>query len=150
VLFVCLGNICRSPLGEAVLADLVARRRDAARWTIDSAGTGGWHVGKPPDPRTLAVCRRYGIASSHRARQVEAADFLRFDRILAMDGENLANLRALRPADATAALGLLGEVDPERAGDVPDPYYGGDDGFEAVYRQVLRCCVALAASVPDA
>jgi protein-tyrosine phosphatase len=106
VLFVCLGNICRSPLAEA------AFRREAERAGItvraDSAGTGDWHVGKPPDPRARAEALRHGIdISAYRGRQIERADFLRFDRIVAMDGNNLAHLRAMTPPSATARLSLL-------------------------------------------
>ena len=97
-------------------------------WPIDSAGTGAWHIGDPPDPRMLAAAAHRGIdLSSLRGRQAEPGDFLRFDHIFAMDRSNLANLQVIRPSNATAALSLfLGEED------VPDPYYGGDDGFEQV------------------
>jgi protein-tyrosine-phosphatase len=137
VLMVCLGNICRSPMAEAVLAHL------APEWTVDSAGTGGWHAGERPDPRTLAELERHGIATAHRARQVTRADFRAFDRIYAMDRQNLRDLAALRPADATAELRLLGEHDPQGVSEVPDPYYDGPEAFAAVYEQVERCCRSL-------
>lgn len=137
VLMVCLGNICRSPMAEAVLAHL------APQWSVDSAGTGAWHVGEAPDRRTLAVLRQHGIATSHRGRQVQPADFRAFDLILAMDRQNLRDLTALRPADATARLALLGDYDPEGVAEVPDPYYDGPEAFAAVYAQCERCCRAL-------
>lgn len=132
VLMVCLGNICRSPMAEAVLASL---RPD---WTVDSAGTGGWHAGEPPDRRTIAELARHSIATRHRARQVAPADFTRFDLILAMDRQNLRDLQAIRPADATARLELLD------ADEVPDPYYDGAEAFSAIYSQILQRCQSLA------
>ncbi len=145
ILMVCLGNICRSPMAEAVLAHLVAGRKDAAGWTIDSAGTGDWHVGHPPDHRTIEVLHRHGIRTTHRARQVQPGDFTRFDVIYAMDRKNLANLEHLRPEDATATIRLLGHHDPQGESEVPDPYYDGRPEFEQVYDQVHRCCEALLA-----
>lgn len=139
VLMICLGNICRSPMAEAVLAQL------APSWQVDSAGTGSWHVGKRPDPRTLATLTRHGLATPHRGRQVRSADFTDFDLLLAMDRNNLRDLRALRPADATAELRLLGAYDPLGESEVPDPYHEEDAAFEEVYVQVERCCRALVA-----
>lgn len=136
VLFVCLGNICRSPLAEAALR----ARADAAGLdlSIDSAGTGAWHVGEPPDGRAQATAQRHGIdISAYRGRQAVAADFRRFTHIYALDHDNLARLRRLRPADATAELGLLLDVVPGLEGQaVADPYYGGDEGFEMTWAQV--------------
>ncbi len=131
---VCLGNICRSPMAEAVLAHL------APAWQVDSAGTGGWHAGESPDRRTLAELRRHGIATSHRARQVEAADFTRFDLILAMDRQNLRDLERLRPHNATAQLRLLD------AAEVPDPYYDGPEAFAAIFTQIDDACRRLIAA----
>ncbi len=136
VLFVCLGNICRSPLAEAALR----ARAGAARIDIliDSAGTGDWHVGAAPDRRALAVASRHGVdASTLRARQVDESDFRRFDRILALDRNNLAVLRAIAPADGTATIGLLLDLVPGREGeDVHDPYQGPPAAFEETWRDV--------------
>ncbi|MBO9623417.1 MAG: low molecular weight phosphotyrosine protein phosphatase [Sphingomonas sp.] len=143
VLFVCLGNICRSPLAEGAFR----ARAQAAGLDVDadSAGTGEWHVGHAPDRRAQAVARRHGIdISGYRARQVEAADFLRFDHILALDHSNLSNLRALAPAKARARLGLLLDLVPGMEGQaVADPYYGGEEGFEATWAQVDLAAQAL-------
>ncbi len=149
LLFVCLGNICRSPIAEAVMADLVRLRRDSARWTLDSAAIGPWHVGSAPDPRALATLARHGLRTAHRGRQVAAADFSRFDQIFAMDRANLDALNRQAPPGALARIGLLGAHDPEGRDEVPDPYHGGDDDFEFVQAQVRRCCAAFLARVPD-
>lgn len=141
VLMVCLGNICRSPMAQAILERL-ARERGLAL-TVDSAGTGDWHVGHLADHRTRAECARRGTALDHRARVVRRADFTEFDHILAMDGANLANLRTLRPTEATASLSLIGDADPLQPGsEVPDPYHDGPEAFIAVYDQLERCCRA--------
>jgi len=144
VLFVCLGNICRSPIAEAVLAHLVAARPDAQRWTVDSAGTGAWHVGKRPDPRALAVLAEHGLDTAHRARQIAPGDFAAFDRILAMDHQNLAELERFRPRRASAgpgaAVALLGAWAEPPDSDVPDPYYRDVAAFRAVYDLVEVSC----------
>lgn len=133
ILFVCLGNICRSPTAEAVF-----RQRAAAAGLqhlhIDSAGTSGWHIGKRPDPRTVRAAEQRGYdLSALRGRQVDAADFSGFDLILAMDRQNLADLQSMAPKGSVAALGLLLDfAEGVRTRDVPDPYYGGADGFEEV------------------
>lgn len=134
VLFVCLGNICRSPAAEAVFRSLVEREGLAGRIACDSAGTGSWHVGKAPDARMRAAAKRRGYdLESLRGRQVTARDFERFDYVLGMDGENLANLSILCPKGREARLGRLLDFAPEVGRrDVPDPYYGGADGFERV------------------
>ncbi|SDI35085.1 low molecular weight protein-tyrosine-phosphatase [Salipiger marinus] len=127
ILFVCLGNICRSPSAEAVVRALAAER--GLDLQLDSAGTGDWHAGEPPyGPMQRAAWARGYDLSALRARQVTAEDFRRFDLILAMDRANLADLRALRPGDATAALRLFTEAAPGTAGgaDVPDPYFTRD------------------------
>ncbi len=144
VLFVCLGNICRSPLAEGVFLHLVTEAGAAERITVDSAGTGAWHVGERPDPRSLEVAARHGVHLPGHARRVTSDDFRRFDRIVAMDRSNLRNLEALRPDGVATPLELLRDHDPEPGdGEVPDPYYGGEDGFERVYAMVRRSCEAL-------
>jgi protein-tyrosine phosphatase len=134
ILFVCLGNICRSPTAEGVFRARAAHAGLADRLEIDSAGTGDWHVGQPPDRRAIAAAatRGYDLASL-RARQVAVEDFHRFDWILAMDRANLRELAALRPRAFTGHLGLFLDVAPDLdVREVPDPYYGGADGFERV------------------
>jgi protein-tyrosine phosphatase len=144
VLFVCLGNICRSPLAEA------AFRAEAERLGLDaeadSAGTGGWHRGEPPDRRAIAAGARNGVDISHlRARKVERADFEGFDHIVALDSENLADLEALRPDGSRARLSLMLDHVPGREGQpVADPYYGGDDHFDATWRDVSEAARGLA------
>jgi protein-tyrosine phosphatase len=144
VLFVCLGNICRSPLAEA------AFREEAARIGLDaeadSAGTGNWHRGEPPDRRAIAAARRNGIDISHlRARQVRPGDFERFDHVVALDEENLADLEAIRPVGSRASLPLLLDHVPGREGQaVADPYYGDDSHFDITWRDVTEAARALA------
>ncbi len=134
ILFVCLGNICRSPTAEGVLRTLAAREAPEIALEVDSAGTAGYHVGQPPDPRTRAAAARRGYdLSALRARSIEPADFERFDLILAMDRENLTVLRHRAPAHAHERVRLFLEFAPDAApAEVPDPYYGGPNGFEEV------------------
>jgi protein-tyrosine phosphatase len=134
ILFVCLGNICRSPTAEVVLRTLAAREAPELELEIDSAGTGAYHVGEPPDPRTREAGARRGYdLAAPRARIVEPADFERFDLILAMDREILRVLRRRAPSAAEERLRLFLEFAPEAGpDDVPDPYYGGPNGFEEV------------------
>ena len=141
VLFVCLGNICRSPTAEGVLRHQLQRAGLADQVEVASAGTGDWHVGKAPDARTCkaALARGYDL-SSQRAQQVSRADFARYDLILAMDSSNLRNLKAMQPGQGKAELDLFlrrfdGEVD-----EVPDPYYEGEQGFERVLDLIERAC----------
>ncbi len=134
VLFVCLGNICRSPTADGIFRELVANAKLDQKIMVDSAGTGAWHIGKAPDSRTVAAARTRGYdLSVLRARQVTARDFDEFDYVLAMDEANLSDLQQLKPAHFTGHLGLFLEFGAR--GDyreVPDPYYGGSDGFELV------------------
>ncbi len=137
VLFVCMGNICRSPTAEGVFRKLVRDEGLEDEIEIDSAGTGGWHVGEPPDSRSAEAARRRGIDLDGAARQFDAADFDRFDLILAMDAENRRELLRVAPDDdARAKIRLFREFDPASNGggdlDVPDPYFGGEQGFERV------------------
>lgn len=144
ILFVCLGNICRSPLAEGVFQHLVEERGLEDRYEVDSAGTGAWHVGEPPDSRSQDVAGKHGIVLSSRARQIRAEDFHGFDLVIAMDRENRANLERIRDG-GSGRLHLLREFDPAAQGDmeVPDPYYGGPDGFDEVYDMVRRSCLHL-------
>lgn len=146
VLFVCMGNICRSPLAEA------AFRAEAERIgldvEIDSAGTGDWHAGQPPDRRAIAAAARNGVdISRQRARQVRRKDFDLFDRIVALDRDNLAHLERMGP-EGGAELSLLLDHVPGREGEaVADPYYGGDAGFDVAWRDVSEGARGLAAAI---
>lgn len=132
VLFVCLGNICRSPTAAGVLTSRAARRGLGGAFVADSAGTHDWNVGRPPDPRAVAAAARRGVALAHfRARCVQLDDFHRFDHLLAMDRGNLARLVAMRPPDAAASLALLLDGVPGTpVREVPDPYHGGPEDFD--------------------
>ncbi len=134
VLFVCLGNICRSPTAHGVFESLVAQRGLQGSIEVDSCGTGDWHIGHAPDRRAAVEARRRGYELDHlRARQVVPADFQRFNYIMAMDRMNLAELQAMRPAVYNGHLGLFLDFAPSAAvTEVPDPYYGGGDGFARV------------------
>jgi protein-tyrosine phosphatase len=134
ILFVCLGNICRSPTAEVVFREVAAREAPDLVIQVDSAGTAGYHIGAPPDPRTREAAARRGYdLSPLRARIVQPEDFERFDLILAMDRENLAALRRRAPQGLHERVRLFLEFAPELAtSDVPDPYYGGPNGFEEV------------------
>jgi protein-tyrosine phosphatase len=144
LLFVCLGNICRSPLAEGVMRHLVRERGLEDRIEVDSAGTAAWHVGSPPDPRSAEVAARHGVSLvGQRARKVRPADFGNFDLLLAMDTENRQELFRIAPPEHARRVRLLRVYDPEGEGEVPDPYYGGEDGFELVYAMVHRSCAAL-------
>ena len=145
LLFVCLGNICRSPLAEAAFR--VEAERAGVAALADSAGTGDWHLGEPPDPRARAEALRHGIdISDLRARQVAPDDFLRFDHVLALDAKNLADLRRIRPPNGVAKLSLLLDHVPGMAGrSVADPYWGGADDFAATWAEVTRAAQALVA-----
>ena len=148
LLFVCLGNICRSPTAEAVMRELVAQAGLQDRIEIDSAGTGSWHAGSPPDSRASAAARRRGIALEGAARQVTREDFFYFDVLVAMDSSNLGDLRQLAPGEEEREkVRLLREFDPASAErgdlDVPDPYYGAHDGFGEVLDLVQAACAGL-------
>ncbi|UZD56172.1 low molecular weight protein-tyrosine-phosphatase [Caldimonas aquatica] len=145
VLFCCMGNICRSPTAEGVMRAYLERHGWAGRVHLDSAGTHGWHVGAPPDPRAQrhAAARGYDL-SRLRARRVEVADFVRFDLVLAMDEENLAALRALAPAEHEDKVQLLMRyARRHRSPIVPDPYYGPAAGFDVVLDYVEDACEGL-------
>jgi protein-tyrosine phosphatase len=151
VLFVCLGNICRSPSAEGVFRHRVERAGLGARIRVDSAGTGDWHVGRPPDSRAIAAARARGYdISPLRARQVRRSDFAHFDWILAMDRSNLTALQALRPAGYRGHLGLFLELAPELGiAEVPDPYYGGQVEFVRMLDLIERASDSVLAMVCD-
>ena len=144
--FVCLGNICRSPLAQGVFQDLVNQEKLDQKIIVTSAGTGGWHIGDLPDERMRQTAQSKGITLESRARQFQSADFNRFNLVLAMDHSNLARLKEIAPSNLSPEkLMLFRSFDPERYGDqdVPDPYYGGAKGFEEVYSMVKRTCPPL-------
>lgn len=150
ILTVCLGNICRSPMAEGVLRHLAEQR--GLRITTDSAGTGGWHAGEAPDPRAQAAMRRQGIGIGDlRARKVRSSDFADFDLLLAMDQDNLRELHRMTNDPAARAKAVLimdyAPRHPER--EVPDPYYGDDAGFDAVYHQLVEACEGLLDHLAD-
>lgn len=145
VLFVCTGNICRSPTAEGVFRMMVEREGLSASIEVASAGTGSWHVGEAPDPRSQEAARNRGIElGAIRARQVIDEDFHRFDYILAMDGSNLSRLERMRPAGAPGKLSMFLDFVPgfERH-DIPDPYYSGRQGFELVLNLVEEGALGL-------
>jgi len=140
---VCLGNICRSPLAEGILQHKIQERQ--LGWEVDSAGTGNWHIGEPPDPRSIQIAQHYSIdITNQRARQFERQDFERYDLILAMDLSNYNNI--LRLADSKEAEEkvqlIMNYVDPKRNQSVPDPYWN-DDGFEQVFKMLEEACEQL-------
>ncbi len=145
VLFVCLGNICRSPLAEGVFRAVVDERGEGGRYTIDSAGTGGWHAGSAPDPRSIKVAQQHGIdIAGQVCRQVRDDDFSRFDLIFAMDRSNLDELRARSTADKQSRIHLFLDYAHGEPGEVPDPYYGGPNGFVDVYGMIRAASEAVA------
>jgi protein-tyrosine phosphatase len=154
VCFVCLGNICRSPTAEGVMRHLVDEAKLAQRILIDSAGTGDWHIGAPPDERAQHAAGQRGYAlAALRGRQIAAADFERFDLLIAMDDKNVAALRQLCPPRQRDKIRLLMEFVPEadsRWGgtrEVADPYFGGAEGFEQVLDQCEAACRGLIAAL---
>jgi protein-tyrosine phosphatase len=146
VLFVCMGNICRSPLAEGVFRHMVMKAGLSKRFEIDSAGTSAYHIGDPPDERTSGVARARGIELDGVARQIKPADLRDFDYVLVMDAQNMARVQQLATqAQPTAEVRMLRDFDDEASGDldVPDPYYGGPRGFEHVHDIVERACAQL-------
>lgn len=154
--FVCAGNICRSPTGEGVMRVLVAESGLADAITVESAGTGGWHAGDPPDRRSAAEARQRGITLAGSARQFRGSDFRRFDYVLALDAENASHLRRIAPDTAAGArVHLLREFDPAGPDpveglDVPDPYYGGAEGFARVFDVIDAACRGLLVHLTEA
>lgn len=154
LLFVCLGNICRSPTAEGVMRELVRREGLEDEFELESGGTGSWHVGSPPDARAAQAARGRGFELGGLARQVRREDFERFDLILVMDASNLRDLRGLAADEAQREkVRLLREFDPHSVGaggedlDVPDPYYGARGGFEEVFDLVHAACEGLLAQI---
>ena len=145
ICFVCMGNICRSPTAHGVMARLVREAGLADRVTIDSAGTGAWHVGELPDERSRAHAKRRGLVLDHRARQLVRADLDAFDLLVVMDADNLRHVQRLVGARATPRVVLLRSFDPTApaGAEVPDPYAGGAAGFDEVLDQCERACAGL-------
>ncbi|HEY6527509.1 MAG TPA: low molecular weight protein-tyrosine-phosphatase [Cellvibrionaceae bacterium] len=142
ILFVCLGNICRSPTAHGVMREKVQQMRLASRIEVDSAGTSDWHVGRPPDTRTIACARSSGYdLGQQRARQVSADDFAQFHYILAMDEKNLAELQKIAPEDFSGHLGLFLDVLPQQSlREMPDPYHGEAEAFMQVLNLAEAAC----------
>lgn len=148
ILFVCLGNICRSPTAEGVFRSRARQRGLLDQLRVDSAGTGDWHVGAMPDKRAQQAASRRGYDLTFiRARQVCEQDFHQFDYVLAMDQQNLADLKAIQPTDSRAVLSLFLDYAGMPGEAVPDPYYGAGDGFERVLDLVEQACDGLLASL---
>lgn len=144
ILFVCLGNICRSPLGEGIFRDLAEKTGNGGLYPVDSAGTGAWHAGSPPDPRSVRIAAAHGIdISAQRARKIEQDDFERFAIILAMDRSNLRDLRRMASPGVLTKVHLFNSYATGQEIDVPDPYYGGQKGFEIVYNMLFAGCTSL-------
>ncbi|WP_010517996.1 low molecular weight protein-tyrosine-phosphatase [Croceivirga radicis] len=142
ILMVCLGNICRSPLAEGIMQSKV----NSENVFVDSAGTAGYHIGNAPDPRSIAVAKAHGLdISKQRCRKFQTEDFTCFDRIYVMDKSNYANVlaKATSVEDKQKVRLLLSEIDG-KTNEVPDPYYGGDDGFEKVYQLINKACDTIA------
>lgn len=143
ILFICLGNICRSPMAEAVMRDLVKKEGLEEVISIDSAGTGNWHVGKPPHEGTRRILDRYNISyKGQKARQVTADDLSQYDYLIGMDSENVGNIRRLAGYKKVGSIQrLLDYLEDSPIADVPDPYYTGN--FDEVYEMVSKSCVNL-------
>ena len=141
VLFVCLGNICRSPLGEGIFRHLVDERKLSTRFLIDSCATGSWHTGEPPHKESRRIAKEHGLnIDSQRARQIRDDDFFKFNLIIAMDQSIKADLEPLKIGHFSQ-IKLMREYDKVEDGlDVPDPFYGPSDGFKRVYSMIYRCC----------
>lgn len=150
ILFVCLGNICRSPLAEGVFRNVISERGMEHAFHIESAAIGDWHVGSPPDPRSIEIAREFSVdISRQRAQQIKPDDFLRFDLIFGMDRANVSALRQQAPKAARDRIHLFLEYALGRAQEVPDPYYGSGEHFAAVYQTIREACEALATRLTE-
>jgi protein-tyrosine phosphatase len=143
ILFVCMGNICRSPAAEGVFRKAVAEAGREAEFEIDSAGTHGYHVGHAPDPRMQAAAKGRGYRLDSVARRLETTDFHRFDLIVAMDDDNYENISAMSPGGRARIVRMCDYCETQQATEVPDPYYGGADGFERVLDILEDACANL-------
>ncbi|CAE1268166.1 ACP1 [Acanthosepion pharaonis] len=143
VLFICLGNICRSPMAHAIFEHLVKENGTSHKWEVDSAAIGDWHIGKQPDKRALKVLKENGIIFRHTVRQINPNDFEEFDYIFGMDHMNMRDLEEISGCkESKAKLEMLGKYDPENILVIPDPYYDTQAEFYPVYEQCYRCCKA--------
>lgn len=144
ILFVCLGNICRSPMAEGLFLHILKQKGLEHNYDVDSAGTAGFHIGSRPDERMLATAKRKGVELPSKARKFTSEDFKNFDYIIGMDESNIRNIEALKPSNKSRAkLFKMRDFDSiETHGDVPDPYYGGQGGFDNVYDMLQRCNLA--------
>lgn len=144
VLFVCLGNICRSPMAACVFRHLAKQRCVEDKWVVQSAAIGSWHVGGTGDNRMKMILKKNKIDSDHRVRQIRDSDFNEFNVIFGMDEDNIKDLKKLAPKGSTARIELLGKHDPQGQTNIRDPYYDSDlKGFEEVYEQCVRCSNAI-------
>lgn len=147
ILFVCLGNICRSPLAESIFAHKVAQRGHQGLFLADSCGTSNYNIGSAPDPRTIRNAMANGVQMDHIARQLKASDFENFDKILVMDKQNLGQALSMSHDKHRAKIAMIRTFDPLGSGDVPDPYYGGDHGFQEVFEILDRSIEELVAQL---
>lgn len=139
VLFVCLGNICRSPMAEGIFREIVAQKGYTGQISCDSAATSDYHIGSDPDERAEKTCSLHGISLNHKGKQLKKAHFDEFDYIIAMDSSNFNNIKSLGPIPEGCRVLMMRDFDPEKNSiDVPDPYYGGMSGFEEVYKMLWR------------
>ncbi|XP_005186462.2 low molecular weight phosphotyrosine protein phosphatase 1 [Musca domestica] len=144
ILMICLGNICRSPIAEAVMVDTIKKAGVSDEWEVDSAAIGGWHVGNPPDHRALSTMKKHDLPYTNKARQIKSKDFEEFDYIFGMDEENMDDLASRAPKGSKAKLLMLGDFGlPKAERIIEDPYYQrGDAGFEKAYQQCVVACDA--------